>query len=59
MVESIRLRALGGHKERPMETYTLAVDAIAIIAAAVLIARQRPRRRAEDIRPRLTRPQRR
>ncbi len=43
------------YEERLLETYTLVVDGIAIIAFVVLIARQRPRRRAEGRRPRLVR----
>ncbi|AHY52469.1 hypothetical protein BJS_09028 [Bradyrhizobium japonicum SEMIA 5079] len=56
-VESISLRALGGTGDclLPYESYALAIDAIAIIAFAALAARQRPRRRDEDIRPRLAR----
>ncbi len=45
MVKSIRLRTLGTHtRERLLETYTLVVDAIGIIAIAALMTVQRPRR---------------
>ena len=38
-------------REALLETYTLVVDGIGIIAFAAVLAVQRTRRRAEDVRP--------